>query len=136
MNYPEGLKYSVEHEWVRVTEDKSEDGKTIVAVGITDFAQSELGELVYVEVDTVGEEIAKDEVFGAVEAVKTTSELFMPISGTVIEFNEQLDETKGDNPTLLNEDPYGEGWIVKISLSNEAELEELMNSEAYQESLA
>ena len=136
MNFPEGLKYTKEHEWVKITEEKTEDGKTIAIVGITDFAQSELGELVYVEVETVGEEIAKDEVFGTVEAVKTTSDLFMPITGEVLAFNPALDESEGDNPTLLNSDPYGEGWIVKISVQNEEELADLLSPEAYQEAIA
>ena len=101
MNTPDNLKYTNEHEWVRMEEDGS------ITIGITDFAQSELGELVYVEVDTVGEEVAKDEVFGTVEAVKTTSDLFMPVSGEVLEFNEKIDESEGDEPGLLNSDPYG-----------------------------
>lgn len=126
MNFPEDLKYTNEHEWVRLHEDG------VVSIGITDFAQSELGELVYVEVDTVGEEIAKDEVFGTVEAVKTTSDLFMPVSGEVIEFNEAIDENEGDNPALLNEDPYGEGWIVKVKMSDPSELEGLLSKEEYE----
>jgi len=108
MNHPENLKYTKEHEWVRV------EGNGIAVIGITDFAQSELGELVYIEVDTVGDSIGKDEVFGTVEAVKTTSDLFMPLSGEVLEFNSDLDESEGDNPGLINEDPYEGGWIVKI----------------------
>lgn len=127
MNHPENLKYTKEHEWVRVEEDG------VVVIGITDFAQSELGELVYVEVDTVGESIDKDEVFGTVEAVKTTSDLFMPLSGEVLEFNSALDESEGDNPGLINEDPYEGGWIVKIKMSDESELEGLMDHEAYME---
>lgn len=127
MKFPESLKYTNEHEWVRLEEDGT------VVVGITDFAQSELGELVYVEVDTVGEEIEKDEVFGTVEAVKTTSDLFMPISGEVLEFNPELDENEGDNPGLLNEDPYEAGWIIKIKPSDPMELEDLMDAEAYKE---
>ena len=125
MNHPENLKYTKEHEWVRVEEDG------VVVIGITDFAQSELGELVYVEVDTVGDTIAKDEVFGTVEAVKTTSDLFMPLSGEVLEFNSELDESEGDNPGLINEDPYEGGWIVKVKISDESELEVLMDHEAY-----
>ena len=124
MNAPKELKYTKDHEWVRV------EGE-IATVGITDFAQKELDELVYVEVETVGDTLKQEEVFGTVEAVKTTSELFMPVSGEVLEFNEELDENKGDNPTLVNEDPYGKGWIVKIKLSNPSELEELMDSAAY-----
>ena len=121
MNHPENLKYTKEHEWVRV------EGNGIAVIGITDFAQSELGELVYIEVDTVGDSIGKDEVFGTVEAVKTTSDLFMPLSGEVLEFNSDLDETEGDNPGLINEDPYEGGWIVKIKISDESELEALMD---------
>ena len=127
MNHPENLKYTKEHEWVRVEADG------VVVIGITDFAQSELGELVYVEVDTVGETIAIDEVFGTVEAVKTTSDLFMPVSGEVLEFNSELDEGEGDNPGLINSDPYKGGWIVKIKMSDEAELEGLMDHAAYME---
>ena len=125
MNHPENLKYTKEHEWIRVEEDG------VAVVGITDFAQSELGELVYVEVDTVGDSIDKDEVFGTVEAVKTTSDLFMPLSGEVLEFNSELDESEGDNPGLINEDPYEGGWIVKIKMSDESELEGLMDHAAY-----
>lgn len=127
MNHPENLKYTKEHEWVKVEDDG------IVVIGITDFAQSELGELVYVEVDTVGDSIDKDEVFGTVEAVKTTSDLFMPVSGEVLEFNSELDESEGDNPGLINEDPYEAGWIVKIKMSEPSELDDLLNHEAYLE---
>jgi glycine cleavage system H protein len=126
MKFPEDLKYTNEHEWVRVLEDD------VVVVGITDFAQSELGELVYIEVDTIGDEVAKDEVFGTVEAVKTTSDLFMPVSGEVLEFNAAIDENEGDNPALLNEDPYGEGWIVKIKMSDPSELDGLLSQTDYQ----
>ena len=125
MSNPKDLKYSKEHEWIRV------EGN-IGYIGITDFAQSELGELVYVEVDSVGESLNKDDVFGTVEAVKTTSELFMPVSGTVLEFNPELDENDGDNPAAINQDPYGKGWIVKIELTDLAELDELMDAEAYE----
>lgn len=125
MNFPDNLKYTKEHEWIRV------EGN-IAYIGITDFAQSELGELVYVEVDTVGQTIAIDEIFGTVEAVKTTSDLFMPVSGEILEFNNKLDEADGDNPGLINDDPYGEGWIVKISLTNPDELDKLMDAAAYQ----
>lgn len=124
MNFPENLKYTKEHEWIRVEGD-------IAYIGITDFAQAELGELVYVEVDTIGQTISKDEIFGTVEAVKTTSDLFMPVSGEILEFNAQLDESDGDNPGLINEDPYGEGWIVKIKLTNPEELVSLMEAGAY-----
>ena len=125
MNHPENLKYTKEHEWVRV------EGNGIAVIGITDFAQAELGELVYIEVDTVGDSIGKDEVFGTVEAVKTTSDLFMPLSGEVLEFNSDLDESEGDNPGLINEDPYEGGWIVKIKISDESELEALMDHATY-----
>ena len=124
MNIPDNLKYSSEHEWVRV------EGNTAF-IGITDFAQGELGEIVYVEVDTIDETIDKDEVFGTVEAVKTTSDLYMPISGKVLEFNSAIDENDGDDPTLLNSDPYGEGWIIKIEISDMGELEGLMDAAAY-----
>ena len=126
MNFPDNLKYTSEHEWVRL-----EDGH-IAYVGITDFAQSELDELVYIEVETVGETLEKDEPFGTVEAVKTTSELFMPVSGKILEFNPALDESEGDDPTLVNNDPYGEGWIIKMKISDPSELEGLMDAEAYE----
>jgi len=125
MSNPKDLKYSKEHEWIRV------EGN-IGYIGITDFAQGELGELVYVEVDSIGEELDKDDVFGTVEAVKTTSELFMPVSGKVLEFNPELDENGEDNPAAINEDPYGKGWIVKIELSNLSELNDLMDADAYE----
>ncbi|MEZ5040702.1 MAG: glycine cleavage system protein GcvH [Saprospiraceae bacterium] len=125
MDFPSDLKYTEEHEWVRI-----EDGN-IAVVGITDFAQKELDELVYVEVETVGEKLDKDDVFGTVEAVKTTSELFMPVSGIVLEFNSKLDESDGDEPTLVNESPYDEGWIIKIEMSDPEELNDLMDAEAY-----
>lgn len=126
MNIPSNLKYTEEHEWLRLEADG------IAYIGITDFAQSELGEIVYVEVDTVGETLEKGEVFGTVEAVKTTADLFMPVSGEILEFNEILDENEGDAPETINEDPYKKGWIVKIKLSDPSEAEELMDSEAYQ----
>lgn len=132
MQTPENLKYSAEHEWLKILDEKTEDGKKVAYVGITDFAQGELGELVYVEVDSVGDSLSKNDIFGTVEAVKTTSDLFMPVSGEILEFNPGLDENEGDNPALINEDPYGEGWIVKISISDDSELEELMDHEAYQ----
>jgi len=125
MSQPENLKYTKEHEWINIHDDGT------ATIGITDFAQSELGELVYVEIETVGEDVAKDEVFGTVEAVKTTSDLFMPLTGKVLEFNPALNEDDGDNPGLINEDPYGEGWIVKISISKTDELSELLDSVAY-----
>ena len=102
-------------------------------VGITDFAQSELGELVYIEVETVGEKLAKDEIFGTVEAVKTTSDLFMPISGEVLEFNDAISESGGDDPAQINNDPYGKGWIIKVVPSDEAEIDQLLDAAAYKE---
>ena len=124
MTFPENLKYTKEHEWIRVEGDTA-------YVGITDFAQGELGELVYVEVDTVGQTIAKDEIFGTVEAVKTTSDLFMPVSGEILEFNNLLDESDGNKPGLINTDPYGDGWIVKVKLVNADELADLLDAAAY-----
>lgn len=124
MKIPAELKFTREHEWIRV------EGPT-ATVGITDFAQSELGELVYIEVDTVGEVIEQNQVFGTVEAVKTTSDLFMPVSGKVIEFNPALDEKQGDNPGIINEDPYGEGWIIKIELTDPSQVADLLDAEAY-----
>ena len=120
MNIPENLKYTKDHEWIRV------EGDTAI-VGITDFAQGELGDIVYVEVETIDEDITKDEVFGTVEAVKTVSDLFMPLSGTVTEFNEKLD----DEPELVNSDPYGEGWMVKVQLSDLEEITDLLDAGAY-----
>jgi len=125
MNVPASLKYSKDHEWVKV------ESGNIAYVGITDYAAGELGELVYVEVETVGEDLAKDDVFGTVEAVKTTSDLFMPVSGKILEFNPKLDESEGDEPTLINSDPYEAGWIVKIEMNDESELEALMDAEGY-----
>ena len=124
MNLPEDLKYTKEHEWVSI-----KDG--VATIGITEHAQSELGEIVYVEIETVGEDVAKDEVFGTVEAVKTTSDLFMPLAGKVVEFNDQLNEEEGDNPGLINEDPYGEGWIIKIEITDETEATELLSAADY-----
>ena len=129
MNTPENLKYTKELEWIRV------EGNTAY-VGITDFAQGELGELVYVEVETVGETVEQDEVFGTVEAVKTTSDLFMPVSGKIVAFNPALDENEGDNPGLINEDPYGEGWIIQIEMTDSSQLESLLDAAAYQELIA
>lgn len=125
MNVPSDLKYTKDHEWIRV------EGGNIAVVGITDFAQGELGEIVYVEVETVGESLEKEAIFGTVEAVKTTSDLFMPVSGKVVEFNNAIAEVGGDDPTLVNTDPYGAGWIIKVELSNLSELEELLDAEAY-----
>ncbi len=124
MNILEDLKYTKEHEWIRVEDN-------IATVGITDFAQSELGEIVYVEVDTVGETIEKDEIFGTIEAVKTTSDLFIPITGKVIEFNPKLNEEGDDQPDLVNSDAYGEGWIVKIEIQNADEIDTLMSADDY-----
>lgn len=123
MTIPANCKYTKDHEWVRL-----ESGNTAY-VGITDFAQGELGELVYIEVETVGETINAHEVFGTVEAVKTTSDLFMPVTAKVLEFNAAVSDS-GD-PALVNEDPYGEGWIVKIEIKNMADLDSLMDAAAY-----
>ena len=120
MNLPSELKYTKEHEWVRIEGDTA-------TVGITDYAQNELGEIVFVEVETVGETLNQDEVFGSVEAVKTVSELFMPITGEVLEYNEALN----DAPELVNDDPYGDGWIIKIKVSNTKQIEKLLSAEAY-----
>lgn len=133
MNFPDDLRYTSEHEWVRLTDESTADGRPIALVGITDFAQSELGELVYIEVETVGEKLSKDEIFGIVEAVKTTSDLFMPISGEVLEFNEAISESGGDDPALINRDPYGAGWIIKIVPSDHDEIDQLMGATAYKE---
>ena len=125
MNFPEGYFYSKSHEWIKANDDNT------ALIGISDFAQGELGDLVYIEVETVGESLDKEEAFGTVEAVKTTSDLYMPVSGEVLEFNPQLDENDGDNPTIINEDPYGEGWIVKIKMADPSELQQLMSPEEY-----
>ena len=121
MNIPAELKYSKEHEWLRIEGDTA-------TVGITAFAQGELGDITYVDIDTVGETIAKDAIFGTVEAVKTVSDLFLPVSGEVIEFNEALK----DKPELVNNDPYGEGWMVKIKISNPDEIATLLDAAGYQ----
>ncbi|HMX40186.1 MAG TPA: glycine cleavage system protein GcvH [Saprospiraceae bacterium] len=123
MTFPANCKYTKDHEWVRL-----ESGNTAY-VGITDFAQSELGELVYIEVETVGETVKAHDVFGTVEAVKTTSDLFMPITAKVLEFNAQIGDS--GNPALVNEDPYGAGWIVKVEIQNLADLDALMDATAY-----
>lgn len=125
MNTPTNLKYSKDHEWIRVEED-------FAYVGITDFAQSELGEVIFVEIETVGETMEAGEVFGSIEAVKTVSELLLPVSGEIIELNEKLE----DAPELVNDDPYGEGWLVKITVANAAELNELLSPEEYSALLA
>ena len=120
MNIPKELKYTEEHEWVKIEDN-------IATVGITDFAQGELGDIVYLEIDTLDSEIASNEVFGTVEAVKTVSDLFMPISGKVIETNSELE----DRPELVNEDPYGEGWIIKIDILDISESSSLLSYEDY-----
>ena len=120
MNIPEELRYTEEHEWVKL------DGN-VATVGITDFAQSELGDIVYLEIDTLDSEINSNDVFGTVEAVKTVSDLFMPLNGKVIEVNSSLE----DNPEVVNDDPYGDGWIIKIEVSNPSDIDALMSSEEY-----
>ena len=120
MNIPAELRYTNEHEWIRVEGD-------VAYVGITDYAQSELGEIVFVDINTEGETVAQNEVFGSVEAVKTVSDLNMPVTGEVLEVN----ETINDQPELVNNDPYGEGWMIKIQVSNPAELDTLLDAEAY-----
>jgi len=120
MNIPAELKYTKDHEWIKIDGD-------VATVGITDFAQSELGDIVYVDVDTLDETVDQDEVFGSVEAVKTVSDLFMPLSGEVIEFNEGLE----DNPENVNSDPYGDGWMIKIKISDTSQVDNLLDAEAY-----
>lgn len=122
MNIPADLKYTKDHEWVRV------EGE-MATIGITDFAQGELGDIVYVEVETEGETLDQEEVFGTVEAVKTVSDLFMPISGEVVSFNEELEA----NPEAVNSDPYGDGWMIKVQLSDASELDSLLSADAYKE---
>jgi glycine cleavage system H protein len=126
MNIPADYKYTKDHEWLKI------EGNT-AWVGITDFAQSELGEIVFVEVDTVDEELSANDVFGTIEAVKTTSDLFMPVSGKVVEFNPEIDEDEGDNPALINEDPFDKAWIVKVEMSDPSELDDLLDAAAYKE---
>ncbi len=121
MNIPGELKYSKEHEWLRIEGDTA-------TIGISDFAQKELGDIIYIDIDVMGDTIAKDAIFGTVEAVKTVSDLFMPVSGEVIEFNELLK----DKPELVNTDPYGDGWMIKIKLTNSEEVGQLMDGVAYQ----
>ena len=133
MNFPEDLRYTREHEWVKMTDETTPDGRKIALIGITDFPQSELGELVYIEVETVGEKLEKDAIFGTVEAVKTTSDLFMPLSGEILAFNDDLSESGGDDPGLINNDPYDKGWIIKMVPSNPAELDELLDAAAYKQ---
>ena len=122
MNIPENLKYTKDHEWVKV------DGDT-ATVGITDYAQNELGDIVFIEVETEGETLDKEEVFGTVEAVKTVSDIFMPISGEVVEFNSKLE----DSPEIVNKDPYGDGWLIKIKISDKSELDDLLDADKYKE---
>jgi glycine cleavage system H protein len=122
MEIRENLKYTKDHEWISIDGD-------IATVGITDFAQSELGDIVYVEVDTIEENLNKDDVFGTVEAVKTVSDLFIPVSGEILEFNESLN----DNPELINESPYDEGWIIKMKVEDSDQLSELLDSKSYSE---
>lgn len=122
MNFPAELKYTKDHEWIKVEGNEA-------TIGITEFAQRELGDIVYVDINTIGNEVAKEEVFGTVEAVKTVSDLFMPVNGTVLEVNPMLDS----QPELVNTDPYGDGWMVKITLQDAAETESLLSAEAYQE---
>lgn len=125
MNVPENLKYTKDHEWVRVEGDE-------VIVGVTDFAQGELGDVVFVEIETVGETLDKEEVFGTIEAVKTVSDMFMPVSGEVLEINPKLEET----PDVVNKDPYGDGWMIKVKVANAGELDELLTAEQYKESIS
>tara|TARA_B110000116_G_C16694800_1_gene516956 strand:+ start:492 stop:869 length:378 start_codon:yes stop_codon:yes gene_type:complete len=120
MNFPENLKYSKDHEWVRIEGENA-------YVGITAFAQGELGDIVFVDVDTEGEQLDKNEVFGTIEAVKTVSDLFMPVGGEVLEFNTKLE----DEPELINTDSYGDGWVVKISIADASELDNLLDSASY-----
>lgn len=122
MNIPEELKYTKDHEWIKI------DGDT-ATIGITDFAQKELGDIVYIDVDTLDEELAIEEVFGSIEAVKTVSDLFMPLSGEVIEFNDGLE----DEPEMVNSDPYNKGWIIKVKLSDESQIDNMLNATAYKE---
>lgn len=121
MNIPENLKYTKEHEWVRLEGD-------VAVIGITDFAQGELGDIVFVEVETVDESLGADDVFGTVEAVKTVSDLFMPVAGEVVEFNEAVE----DDPSLVNEDPYGEGWLIKVKVDSAADVASLLDASGYQ----
>ena len=125
MQFPKELKYSKDHEWLKL------EGNNAI-IGITDFAQNELGDIVFVDIDSEGETLEKEEVFGSVEAVKTVSDLFMPINGEIITFNKKLE----DQPELINTDPYGEGWIIKIKVLDAVELNELLNASSYQELVA
>ena len=122
MNIPDDLKFTEQHEWIRVEKDTA-------LVGITDYAQSELGDIVFVEVETVGEQLGKEDVFGTIEAVKTVSDLFMPVSGEVLEFNSRLES----DAELVNKDPYGEGWMIRIRMSDPGELDDLLSPRQYKE---
>ncbi|PRD46460.1 glycine cleavage system protein GcvH [Sphingobacterium haloxyli] len=124
MNFPAELKYTKDHEWIRVEGDEA-------VIGITDFAQRELGDIVFVDINTVGEEVAANEIFGTVEAVKTVSDLFMPVNATVLEVNEAIDAS----PELVNTDPYGEGWIIRVKLSNPADVDALLSADGYKEEI-
>ena len=122
MDFPAELKYTKDHEWLRVEGDEA-------VIGITEFAQSELGDIVFLDIDTIGEEVNKDGLFGSIEAVKTVSDLFMPVKSTVLSINDQLDAS----PELVNTDPYGEGWMVRVKLDNIADVESLLSAESYKE---
>ena len=122
MNFPENLKYTKDHEWILVDCDQA-------TIGITDYAQGELGDIVYVEIESIGDELQKEEIFGSVEAVKTVSDLFIPVSGEITEMNENLE----DNPELINDDPYGDGWIIKMKIKDSNELVELLGADEYKE---
>ena len=122
MNIPSNLKYTKDHEWIKIED-------SVATIGITDFAQGELGDIVYVDVDTLDEALEEGEVFGSVEAVKTVSDLFMPLTGEVIEFNEALE----DDPEFVNSDPYGKGWMIKLKISDSTQIENLLDAEAYEE---
>ena len=126
MSIPADYKYTKDHEWIKV------EGN-IAWIGISEFAQAELGEIVFVEVETVEEDLNVNDVFGTIEAVKTTSDMFMPISGKVIEFNPEINEEEGDNPGIINEDPFGAAWIIKVEMSDPSELESLLDATAYEE---
>jgi glycine cleavage system H protein len=122
MNIPDNLKYTKEHEWMKIDGDQG-------TIGITEFAQKELGDIVFIEVETVGETLDIEEPFGTIEAVKTVSDMFMPVSGEVLEFNEALES----NPEIVNKDPYGEGWIIKIKINDPAQLDDLLDADGYNE---
>ena len=125
MEIPQGLKYSKEHEWV-ATED------SVATIGVTDYAQDQLGEIVYIELPSVGDKVSKDDPFGVIESVKAVSDIFAPVSGTVTEVNQELAES----PEMINEDPYGDGWLIKIRISDSAELDDLMDNDEYHETIA